>query len=290
MAVPTIGRPALRRLLESVAASTLRPAAVAVANQSGRPLDLRTDDLPFPVTVLTSSGGASAGRNDAVRALPPEVTVLAFPNDDSWYQPDTLPRVAAAMSAPAAPDAVAGVLIDPQGPRFVLPPLGTPLDRRTVWRAIEPAMFLTREAFVRTGGYDATLGTGAGTPWSSGEGTDLLLRLLGLGGTVLSCPDVYVHGPGERRELGAQELRVKHRAYARGTGYVYRRHGYPATARLRILAGPWVKVLQHAPSPALSVRLASARFLGRVEGLRGRPFGAPEPVVWRPPPPGGLHP
>lgn len=285
LAVSTIGRPALRLLLESAARSRVPPVAVAVANQSGGPLALRTDDLPFPVVVIPSSGGASAGRNDAARVLPPGARVLTFPNDDSSYDPEALGRVADRMSGSRPPAAVAGVLLDPDGPRFRLPPAGTPLDRRSVWCAIEPAVFIARDVFEAGGGFDTSLGTGAGTPWGSGEGTDLLLRLLALGATVVSDPDVVVHGPGERRELGPEELQLKHRAYARGTGFVYRRHGYPASARFRILVGPWVKALQHAPSPVLSLHLASARFLGRVEGLRGRPLGTPESSAWRPPPP-----
>lgn len=284
VAIPTIGRPALAEVLASLAASTVRPTAVAVANQSGRPLKIGTEELPFPVVVVTSEGGASAGRNDAVSSLG-DVDVVCFPNDDSCFPPETLERVAACFATPDPPDAVAATLADPGGPRFVLPASGRLLDRRTVWRAVEPAMFVRREALVRVGGFRADLGTGAPSPWGSGEGTDLMLRILESGGRVLSRPDIVVLGSGERRGLTPRQLVDKHRAYARGTGWVYREHGYPRSARLRILVAPLLKALQHDRSTALSLRLAVARSLGRFEGLRGRPLGDPVSATWRPPPP-----
>jgi hypothetical protein len=222
------------------------------------------------VTVQDSAGGVSRGRNEAAAALGDSVDVLGFPNDDSAYPPETLAGVRAAFAS--APVAVACRLVEPAGARFALPAVGTALDRRTVWRAIEPATFVARAGFAAADGFRTDMGAGSGAPWGSGEGTDLLLRLLAAGGTVLSRPDLAVLGPGERRDLRAAELVAKHRAYARGTGYVYRTHRYPLPARLRVLAGPLVKALQHDPSPALSLRLALARTAGRIEGLRGSPF------------------
>lgn len=283
--IPTIGRSALVDLLRSLADSTLRPTAVVVANQAGHPLDLPTADLPFPVTVVASSGGASAARNDAVAALGADVDVVSFPNDDSLFPAGTLAQVAEVFVATPAPWAVSGTVADPDGPRFVLPPTGSLLDRRTVWLAVEPGMFVSRSALQEVGGFRADLGTGAPSPWGSGEGTDLLLRVLAHGGSVRSHPEVVVLGRGERRDLTAQQVVAKHRAYARGTGRVYRLHDYPPTALLRILVAPLVQGFSHDASPTQSLRLARARFLGRLEGLRGAPYGDRDSAIWRPPPP-----
>lgn len=268
VAVSTIGRPELAELLASLSTSRRRPVAVAVANQSGRLLDV--GDYPFPVTVVTSTGGASRGRNDAVAALDGAGEVLAFPNDDSRYDEGLLTEVGSAFIGPDVPAAVAVRLDEARGPRFALPPAGTPLNRRTVWRAIEPATFVRRGAFESVGGFDESLGTGAPTVWGSGEGTDLLLRVMEQGGVVLSRSDLGVLGTGERRSLDFAAYVAKHRAYARGTGHVYQCHGYPWHDRVRTLAGPLLTAHRQDDRLSLSLRLAVARLVGRAEGLSGR--------------------
>ncbi len=270
VAITTVGRPALQRLLESLAASTYLPTAVAVANQSGRDLPVRPVGWPFPVLVTPSRGGASRGRNEAVSLLPSDVDLLWFPNDDSHVAPETLGEVAAAFESPARPAAVAGALVDPAGARFPMPQSGTTMDRWTVWRAIEPTTFVRRDVFERVGGFREDIGTGSPGLWQSGEGTDLLLRVLATGGTVLSQPEIEVLGPGERRDLSDTALARKHRGYARGTGFVYRVHDYPLRRKLLTLLGPWRAPLRHATDPWLSLRLAWHRSVGRLEGLLGR--------------------
>jgi hypothetical protein len=272
LAVTTTGARSVVGLLASAEASSVRPVAVAIANQSSRSLDLPAGHYRFPVEVVESSGGVSVGRNDACRALPDGLEIVGFPNDDSSLPPHSLQAVVEAFSSAAAPDAVACAMLDPTGPRFVLPPAGELLTRKTVWRAIEPATFIRRDTFVRLGGLRTDLGTGSASPWQSGEGTDLLLRLIADGGTVLSRPDIAVLGPGERRSLSDDEFVAKHRRYARGTGYVYRLHDYPLHIRLRLLIAPLVVATRHDPSLRLSLRLATARFMGRLEGLSARPF------------------
>jgi hypothetical protein len=270
LVITTIGRPRLSALLDSAERSSTRPLAVAVANQSGAPLPVPVDGYSFPVVVVPSSGGVSRGRNDAFAALDPRCEVIGFPNDDSEYRHDVLSAVVAAFAGARPPAAVACRLEDPKGTRFVLPPRGALLTRRTVWRAIEPSMFVHRAAFVAAGGFRPDLGTGAASPWGSGEGTDLLLRLLAAGREVVSRPDLAVHGPGERRELDDRAFIAKHRSYARGTGYVYRIHGYPWSSRLRTAVGPLARATGHDAALGLSLRLALARTLGRLEGLSAR--------------------
>lgn len=273
LAITTIGRPALAALLRSAAESSLRPAAVAVANQSGRPLGIDPQGYPFPVNVVTSSGGASKGRNDAVAALPPEIAVVGFPNDDSWYPPSTLEAVVGWFASDDPPAAVA-CSQQPPGRQFrPLPANGVVLDRTTVWRAIEWTMFVDRTALAEVAGFRTDLGTGAPSPWQSGEGTDLLLRLLARGRRVVSASEVEVVGAGERRDLSVDEFVAKQRHYARGTGRVYRLHPYPAHVRLRILAAPWVRLRRFDGSLSHGLRIAYARSFGRLEGLFGRPFG-----------------
>jgi hypothetical protein len=286
LAISTIGRPALTELLESAAASSQPPGAVAIANQSGRPLAIDIDRYPFPVTVVTSSSGASSGRNDALRALPDSVDVVGFPNDDSFYPPASLEVVASRFATDPPPDAVACSDGVGRAARSQLPAAGSVLDRRTAWLAVEWRTFVSRAAWVDVGGFRTDLGTGCRTPWQSGEGTDLLLRIIAGGGQVVSARDITIGGPGERRDLTDDQLVAKHRRYARGTGYVYRVHGYRVRDRLRILAGPWLGMRRFGPGIWLAVRIAIARFIGRIEGLSARCVDI-GPGAGSPPPPTG---
>jgi hypothetical protein len=287
LAITTIGRPAIVDLLESIARSSSYPTAVAIANQSGRPsLGVDPSAYPFQVVVVPSSGGVSRGRNDAVAALGPDVDVVGFPNDDSTYDVDTCRSVQRCFSRSPPPAALACRLVETSGTRFPLPPAGSALNRRTVWRAPEACTFIARDRFEDVGGFSLEIGSGGTTPWGSGEGTDLLLRVMARGGRVESQPDIVVHGTGERRQLDDDQLVAKHRAYARGTGHVYRVHRYPLSSRLRILAGPWAHPTRHDPALRVSLRIAAARSVGRFEGLTGRllPSSGPlfHPEVPRP--------
>jgi hypothetical protein len=272
LVVTTIGRPELRRLLLSAAASTDPPTVVGVANQSGQPLGLDLPDLPFEVRQVASSGGASRGRNAAFELVASDTDVVGLPNDDTWYEPDGLAAVRALFAASPDVDAVATSLLDGDQPRFVLPADGTLLDRRTVWRAIEPGLFLRSKAWTGLRGFREDLGTGGPSPWQSGEGTDLLLRLLARGGRVVSAPSVQARSDGERRGLGGPEWVLKHRRYARGTGYVYRVHGYSLRRRATLVAAPWIRAAAARGPLGERFLVARARSLGRIEGLLERPF------------------
>jgi hypothetical protein len=167
---------------------------------------------------VDSRGGASQGRNDAVAVLREDVDVIAFPNDHCLYREGTLEGVARLFDADADLAGLAGTLLEPTGPRFKLPPSGRALNRWTVWRAIEPTIFVRScFAWFRPG-----IGTGSDSPWQAGEGTDLLLRLIRQGRRVVAAPEIVVLGRGERRSLSGQEWQTKLRSYARGTGYVLR--------------------------------------------------------------------
>lgn len=273
LAIATIGRAELLELLASAVASVPPPGAVGIGNQSGGPLPVDPSDYPFEVVVVESSGGASRGRNDAVRAIADKVDVLGFPNDDSLLPVDTLEQIAQAFVEQPS-EAVACSLVEFGETRFVLPPRGTSLDPVSAWRAIEQTSYIRTSTFERLGGFREDLGTGSAGPWQSGEITDLLLRVLEAGGSVVSRPDITILGRGEQRDLSVGALVAKHRRYARGTGYVYRVHPYSWSRRLKVLLGPWRHPLGHHQEPAASLRIALARFVGRVEGLARR---APAP-------------
>jgi hypothetical protein len=272
IAVTTIGRWAyLEELLASIWTSTYQPVGIVVANQSGgRP----PEGLQGSRNVLfvDSTGGASQGRNDAAALLRDNADVIAFPNDHSRYRADTVEVAARFFDADADLAGLAGTLLEPTGARFKLPPSGSALDRRTVWRAIESTLFVRSGfAWFRPG-----LGPGSRSPWQAGEGTDLLLGMISEGRRVIAAPEVVVLSPGERRSLSDPEWQTKLRSYARGTGYVLRLHHAGLIESLLFVLKPPIRLLIPPSTGRPTVRECIATVVGRLEGRLGRCFSAPD--------------
>ena len=277
LVVTTLGREqGLRRLLNSLAGQVTAADTIVIVAQ--RNLEAVTNlaaeftDIGCGIVVTTSPLGASRGRNAGVEALPAGVDyLLHFPNDTTWFPPGT---VAGIRSTP--PEASAGALTvtDENGPKFCLPAPGTPVDRWNVWTVIEMGLVMRRSVFTRLGGFLESIGTGASTPWQSGEATDLLLRLIQSGESksfVWLPADVAIGGVSDPHGLSSEERRHKLRSYARGFGRVLTRWRYPLYWRAAALAGG---LLFGVRNPA-SFRAADGWwvFVGRFEGLIGRCFG-----------------
>ncbi|MCV7217311.1 glycosyltransferase [Mycobacterium crocinum] len=273
VAITTVGRwDELRGLLDGLASQSRPPHAVAIAHHDAA----AEDDLAalvgefsdkLAIMTVVSPRGISNGRNAAAGMFGDDVDWLWFPNDTSRIDPDFLERIAPHLT----PDAVvcAVQLVDREGPRNTLPPPGTPLNRRNVWGPIEPATLFRRREFLQAGGFDPAIGSGAGTPWQAGEGTDLLLRMSEQDGfSIAWVDDIAVRAQTEFAHLTAKERRRKIRCYGRGTGYLYRRWNYPAWQRFRHVVGAALMPLRNSDKFQLQDGMALA--VGRAEGIFGR--------------------
>ncbi|MED5814339.1 glycosyltransferase [Mycolicibacterium sp. 050232] len=273
IAVTTVGRwDALRGLLDDLSRQSRPPHAVAIAHHNAEAageLDalVRSFSGKLTITTVVSPRGISNGRNAAAAMLGDDIDWLYFPNDTSRLDDDFLARIAQHTT----PDQTvcAAQLVDLEGVRNALPPTGTPLTRRNVWGAIEPATLFRRRDFVQVGGFDPALGSGAQTPWQAGEGTDLLIRLSELDDFSIDwIHDIAVHAQTEFAHLTPSERRRKIRFYGRGTGYLYRRWDYPAWDKFRHVFGallsPVLKRDKFRPRDGFALAL------GRAEGVLGR--------------------
>jgi hypothetical protein len=277
--VSTLGRvESLRRLFESVSEQmTTDDHLVVVAQRNLPEVEVVAAAYRSPtlaITVITSPPGASRGRNAGVAALPAgQDLVLNFPNDTTWFPPDALDGLR------RLPDNfLAGALtvVDENGPKFTLPAPGAPLDRHTAWSVIEMGLLIRRSLFDSLGGFDPEIGTGAPSPWQAGEATDLLLKLMrDQPGTPFAWqpPTVFVGGIADPSGLTAAQRRRKLRGYGRGLGRLVTRWRYPLWWRLAFLGGGLFFGLRNRGTNALADGWWV--FLGRLEGMIGRPFGGP---------------
>lgn len=275
--VTTLGRTELlEKLLDSLRGQLCaqdRMVIVAQRNFSDvHRLVSRYEDIP--IEVATSALGASTGRNAGVNALGDGEFAIIFPNDSTWYPPGAIEAIRARVDFPGF-RAAALMVVDELGPKLKLLADGAPLSQRDVWRVIEMGLVMSSERFRELGGFDQKIGTGADSPWQSGEAADLLLRAMERDPRFAYefrwfPREIWVGGVAETFGLDATARRRKLRAYGRGAGKVARDHSLPVIWRLRLIVGGFTLGFRNPQYSPLDGLWA---FTGRCEGLLGRTFG-----------------
>lgn len=257
-------------LLNSLASGTHRNIELVVVDQSqdyNHLSALLLEPRWFPILHLSSKPGLSRARNVGLAHVTGDI--VAFPDDDGWYPETLLSSVVERFRSDPSLGGLAGRPVDAEGrssfPRWDLRP--GRIDRFNVWRRCNSnALFLSRAAVERVGGFDESLGVGSGTPWGAAEDIDYPLRVLAAGFPLHYDPTLLVHHPrilASFDSVGA----ARAESYGRGMGRVLRKHAYP-----------WWFVLYQAARPlggalisAATGRLAKARYhraiwRGRREG------------------------
>jgi GT2 family glycosyltransferase len=246
LVVPTLGRSdELARFLDALDAQSYRSfRLIVVVDQDGRaglePILAAYRDK-IRLDLVESARGLSRARNVGLRQLAGDV--VSFPDDDCWYPPDLLQRVADTLERNPAWDGVTGRTIDESARSSVMLWQKEPglITRENVWRtAITVTIFLRRALVEQVGFFDEALSLGSGTPWGSGDETDYVLRALASGFRLGYDPSIVVYheSPNPPFSRSAAE-----RAYGYGMGNsrVLRMHGYSrwvATYRvLQLVAG-----------------------------------------------------
>ncbi len=270
----------LHTFLESLAGQTCRDFEVIVVDQNA---DDRVASViaPYaqrvPIRRLRAPQGHSRAFNAGLRHV--RGSVVAFPDDDCWYDPDLLERVAGFFRRhPEWAGLTGREIVEPgftSGGRWDRRP--GPVTRGNVWRrAITFSIFLRRE-LAQSLRFDESLGVGAGTPWGAGEETDYLLRALQQGCRIYYDPSVGVWHKG-RNGPYTVEVYAKMRQYGRGVGRVLRKHRTP----LGRVAAHLIRPLGGALLAAGAARFEKARyhwsiFAGRLEGWSAAGAAKPAP-------------
>ncbi|MBI1789603.1 MAG: glycosyltransferase [Acidobacteria bacterium] len=268
----TLGRTTeLEPLFRSLAQQTWREFEVLVIDQN--PDDRLVEVLErhraaFPMRRIRSAPGHSRAFNTGLAHATGDI--VAFPDDDCWYDPDLLERVARFFEqGPACTGLTGREIVEPgssSGGRWDSRP-GL-LTRDNVWRrAITFSMFL-RRSLVESLSFDESLGVGAGTPWGAGEETDYLLRAIQQGHWIHYDPSLGVWHRG-RSGPYTPEIYDKARYYGRGVGRVLRKHRAPVAVHLiRPLGGALLSLCAGRPEKA---RYHWSIFAGRLGGWLARP-------------------
>jgi glycosyltransferase involved in cell wall biosynthesis len=274
--VSTLGRiEPLGKLLTSLEHQLIPGDQIVVVAQGNTDAvrDLVKHFASLPIAVTTSERGLSLGRNVGVQNLPEGDFILQFPNDNTWFPSNVVSHIRAAVSGPEF--LFGGMTVfDDHGPRANLPSSGTLLNAVTVWKVLEVGLLVRRSEFEKLGGFDPAIGSGANTPWQSGEGTDLLLRALAkwpfIAHQFLWLPSTIAIGTAtETHDLSRDARRQKLIAYGRGMGWVARQHNCPVGWRLKRLLGRATVGIRR---PEYEFLDGWWGFLGVLEGMLGRTF------------------
>lgn len=215
----------VKRLLESLRNQTWRDFTLLLGDQNPGN-DLTTilaeykNDFPI-VRIPLKPTGLSSARN----TLMPHITgdIVALTDDDCWYAPDALQKVAEFFMQHTD---VSVLLGNPNG--HLSSESTSALGRYAVFSQCPSwVIFMRANVMRKVGQFNTALGIGSSTPWQSGEETDYLLRSI----------DFYPKGIKRDKNVIVYHDAVlpptkKVRDYATGRMYLLYKHDLPLWFKL----------------------------------------------------------
>ncbi|SEW42066.1 Glycosyltransferase, GT2 family [Cognatiyoonia koreensis] len=271
----------IERLLSSLMQQSCSDFEVVVVDQNDE-FDLSILLAPFQdklsIHHITSPKGLSRSRNRGMAVATGQF--FAFPDDDCWYAPDVLSRVAAFFANNPSSAGLHGKGSDPQTgldmARFDKRKMD--MTRETAFEmSVSCAMFYRSGAIRDVGGFDETLGLGSGTRWRGCEDYDLPIRLVDLGHSIHYDPTLVIYHPCPAVSYDSATI-ARAKDQSPSFGYLLGKHGYAKRVALAKLGRPLGGVVLSM----LSGKFGKARFhlaalIGRANGyLAGRRERTPD--------------
>ena len=269
LVVATVDRTTdLAALVGTLEAQTHRDFRLIVVDQNDdqRVAELLERHPGLETLHLRSPRGLSRARNVAIPHL--RAGLVAFPDDDCLYAPDLLARVAARFMVDPRLDGLSGRPADRDGHMVGRwPDRAQPITPETVWHtATSHTIFLRQDVVARVGAFDEALGLGSGTPWSSGEEIDYLVRALQVGARIEYDPSIAITHPV--KPVTSDGLVALGRRDGGSIGYVIARNGCSWRIVSRMLVRPAGATLMSAILLDFTrMRFYAAALIGRVRGL-----------------------
>ena len=269
----------LERLLVSLDRQTFTDFEVIVVDQNADSIvtDVLAMPRPYPIAHIRTPGATGACRARNVGWRTAKGQVVLFPDDDCWYPAGFL-RCANDHFVYRDCDILTGRAAD-LGGRSIngrFDKAACWVQREHVWTtSIEWVLFLKYTLLEKLAGFDEHIGIGAETPWQACESQDLVLRGLCLGATCAYDPALFGHHAELNIACPDPAQIKKGRAYARGMGWVLRKHQVSWARRLYWTARPFLKgVMMRLKGRSAAARYYQEVATGRLEGARGRIFHA----------------
>lgn len=206
----------------------------------------------------------SKARNIGLR----EVTgdYICFPDDDCWYDDDTLKNVISQLNDNPQLD---GIVITAKNEDDIkineFPDNEKWLTYTNHCGGLSISLFLKYDSDIW---FDENIGVGSKYNLSSGEETDYLLTYMERhsGFKIKFTPNIVIRHPLDKHE-GFESSVDKIYKYARGNGYIVRKHPYSLFYKFMVLARPCLGVLRRLFAGREKRSLSVAYCKGRLEGF-----------------------
>jgi len=228
--VATVERTAeLHRLLMSLAAQTHKNLEMIVVDQNG---DDRLNQVIAPfrdrMTIIHTRSplGVSRARNEGMKRMTGDI--VGFPDDDCWYPPDLLHNVIRLLEQHHCDGVTGRVIVQGEANVYAkFDEAAGVVCLANVWRrTCAVTMFLKRHITESIGGFDETMGPGAGTPWVGAEDIDYPVRAMKAGFKIFYHPEIQVFHPNPA-DQGWDKMARRAYAYGAGIGRVWKKHRFP---------------------------------------------------------------
>ena len=189
------------KFLESIHTQTIKPAEIIIVDQNEKNIlsDLIKEwqtKLPI-VQIRVHFKGASKARNYG--AMKAKSSLIAFPDDDCLYPYKLIENIIKLFQLNVEVDTILTAKIDPSKVHNSLPEkslsyslVTSPLE---LFKAkAETSNIFTRKSALESLSYvfNESIGPGANTPWASNEETDLLIRLLKQGASIIKLEELSI--------------------------------------------------------------------------------------------------
>jgi glycosyltransferase involved in cell wall biosynthesis len=267
----TVGRvEELEKFLQHLDLQTYRSFELIIVDQNPDGiLDslIRQYQGMFPLLHLRWEKGLSRARNVGLQRVSGDI--VAFPDDDCWYAPDTLEWIARKFSQDQRLDGITGRGVDEERPGDFLffSRRNEWVNQKNVFRCgTSISIFLRTSVLQTVGPFDESLGTGSGDGKHAAEECDYLIRTLESGFRIYYCVDLCVLHPYPVPTYDRGFIK-KAFGYSVGFGYVLRKHNYP----ISFVVNSWLRALGGAAISLATFNLAKSRY--HFATLKGRVLG-----------------
>lgn len=213
--------------------------------------------------IKTTPCSLSKARNVGLKYVKCEY--VGFPDDDCWYEPDTLSKVFSLLHGKY--DGVVCYGSDENNkPTNSFAQYSQKISKYNHCGAISYTIFLK---FIKELSFDENLGVGSSHKFLSGEETDYLIKFIeNSSSDVFYSRDICVHHPLAKSDYFDSETKKAY-YYARGRGYLLRKHSYPFILKFKALCRPVVGILFYSICLKLRKAKRSWNILkGRLDGYR----------------------